>query len=117
MARKLVLLVEAEQPEGLSARKIIVESLRHHVVIAHNGAEALSLLKRTSPDVVLVHSHLEGHSCEDIIAEIRQHHSHVQVVALTPGATNLCGPVTTIDSMRPQDLVRFFEASADPQPA
>lgn len=117
MARRIVLLVEAEQPEGLSARKLIVESLRHHVVVAHNGAEALSLLGRIHPDVVLVHSHIEGQSCEDIITEIRQHHPHIKVVALTPGETSLCGPVVTIDSMRPQDLVRFFESQADPQPA
>lgn len=117
MARKLVLLVEASQPEGFSARKMIVESLSHQVVTAHSGAEALALLDRIQPDIVLVHSHLEGESCERIIAEIRQRAPHLAVAALIPGETNLRGPVVTIDSMRPQDLVRFFQSPADPQPA
>ena len=117
MARKLVLLVEARQPEGFSARKMIVESLSHHVVTAHNGPEALALLDRIQPDIVLVHSQIEGQSCERILAEIRRRAPHLKVVALTPGETNLRGPVVTLDSMRPQDLVRFFQSPADPQPA
>lgn len=116
MAQKTVLLVEAEQPQGLSARKLILENLRHHVVMAHNGSEALSLLQRIDPDIVLVHSHIDGQSCEDIVAEIRQHHPQLTVVALAPGATNLCGPVITIDSMQPDVLVRFLESEADAQP-
>lgn len=115
MARKIVLLVEAEQPDGLSARKMIVESLSHRVVTACNGDEALALLDRIHPDVVLVHSHIEGHSCGEIIANIRQRHPELKIVALTPGASSLCGPVITIDSMRPQDLVRFFDSLSDSQ--
>lgn len=117
MAQKLVLLVEAEQPEGLSARKMIVESLHHRVVIAHNGTEALALIERVHPDVVLIHSHIEGQSCEEVISEIRQRHPHLKVVALAPGAASLCGPVTTLNSMEPQELVRFFRSTLDSQPA
>lgn len=115
MARKIVLLVEAEQPEGLSARKIIVESLRHHVFLAHDSIEAFELMERIRPDIVLVHSHIEGQSCKEIAAEIRLRFPHISVVALTPGGFPLCGPIPVIDSMRPQDLVTFFESSADPQ--
>ncbi len=117
MARKLVLLVEARQPEGLSARKMIVESLHHRVVIAHNGSEALSLIERIHPDVVLVHSHIEGQSCEEITSEIRRLHPRLEVVALVPGASCACGPVTTLNSMEPQELVRFFQSAAGSQQA
>lgn len=117
MAQKLVLLVEAEQPEGLSARKMIVESLHHRVVMAHNGTQALSLLERVHPDVVLVHSHIEGQSCEEIIAAIHQRYPHLKVVALAPGASSQCGPVLTLNSMEPQELVRFFQSTAGSQPA
>jgi len=117
MAHKLVLLVESEQPEGISARKMILESLHHQVVIAHSGPGAFSLIDRVHPDVVLVHSHIEGQSCEDIIAMIRQRYPHLKVVALTPGVTSQCGPVITLNSMEPQELVRFFRSIADSQPA
>ncbi|MGC8549709.1 MAG: response regulator [Acidobacteriaceae bacterium] len=116
MAQKLVLLVEAEQPEGLSARKMIVESLHHRVVMAHNGKEALSLIECLHPDIVLIHSHIEGQSCEEITSEIRRLHPDLKVVALVPGANSLCGPVTTLNSMEPQELVRFFRSTADAQP-
>lgn len=113
MTRKLVLLVEAEQSEGLSARKIIVENLNHDVITAHDTAEALALLDSSKPDIALVHSEIEGQSCEEIIAEIQRRYPGVQAVALTPGATDLCGPVITINSMQPQELVRFFESPAE----
>jgi CheY-like chemotaxis protein len=117
MARKIVLLVEAEQPEGLSARKLIVESLRHHVFLAHNSEEALSLLQRIQPDVVLIHGLIEGQPCREIVMQIRRAYPKLTIVALTPGGIGLCGPAPVIDSSRPQDLVRFFESSEDPQPA
>jgi DNA-binding NtrC family response regulator len=117
MANKLVLLVEAEQPETFSARKIIVESLHHKVVMAHNGIDALALIERLHPDVVLVHSHIEGQSCEEIISGIRQRYPRLEVIALTPGASGVCGAVITLNSMDPQELVRFFQSTTDPQPA
>lgn len=116
MTRKIVLLVEAEQPEGLSARKIILESLSHHVVTARNRAEAMALLDRVQPDIAMVHSHIDGESCEETITEICRRVPNAQIVALTPGATSFCGPVVTIDSMRPQDLVKFFESPANTRP-
>lgn len=117
MARKIVLLVEAEQPEGLSARKLIVENLRHHVFLAHDGDEALALLERVQPDVVLVHGLIERQPCREIVAQIRHAFPHLAIVALTPGGIGLCGPTPVIDSLRPQELVRFFDSQEDPQPA
>lgn len=117
MVRKVVLLVETEQQEGLSARKIILENLNCEVLTARNAAEALDILDRVQPDIALVHGIIEGQSCEEIISIIQQRCPGIRMVALVPGAAGLCGPVVTLDSMRPQDLVRFFESSADPQPA
>lgn len=112
MVRKIILLVEAEHPDGPSARRLIVERLKHHVVTAHSQPEALELLKRVQADVVLIHSQIEGQSCQEMAGAIQQRFPQICVVALTPGGTGLCGSITTIDSLRPQDLVNFLQSPA-----
>ncbi len=112
MAKNTVVLVEAEQTDGLSARKLIVEGLRCQVIMAHSGREALAVLSQTPADIVLVHSSIENESCEDLISAIRQGFPSTRVAALAPGGMGLCGPVITIDSLRPQELVSYFKSTA-----
>ena len=110
MARRIVLIVEEEQPDGLSARKLILESLQHHVIIAYSAKEALHMLDRMKVDVVLVHTALHDDSCEELVGEIKGRYPSTNVVALSPGGSELCGPVATLDSLRPEQLVRYFSA-------
>jgi hypothetical protein len=39
-------MVEVEQPEGIPARKLILEAARHNVITGYNGKDALELLRR-----------------------------------------------------------------------
>lgn len=112
MVEKTVLLVDAVRPGSISARKVILESRGHLVVLAHSGIEALTILEHIHTDIVLVHSHMDEPPCMEVINEIQRRFPRITVVALTPGANALCGSVHTIDSMRPQDLVRFLEQPA-----
>jgi DNA-binding NtrC family response regulator len=113
MDRQMVLIVEAEQPEGLSARKLIIESLKHHVIAAYSRQEALEILERIPVDVALVHSGVHGNCCEELVEEIRDRFPNVAVVGLSPGGTEVCGPVPTLDSLRPEQLVHYFEERPD----
>lgn len=108
MVRKIILIIEAEQPEGVSARKLILESLQHHVLIAYSAKEALQILTRAKVDTVLVHTALYGDSCEEFVDQLRSLYPGTTVVALSPGGSELCGPVKTLDSLRPEQLVRYF---------
>ena len=50
-------MIEEEQPEGLSARKLVVETVKHNVLTAYNAKDGVDLLKRfPNVDAILVHS-------------------------------------------------------------
>ena len=49
----VVLMIEEEQPEGLSARKLVVETAKHNVLTAYNAKEGIDLL-RCFPNIDVV---------------------------------------------------------------
>ncbi|WP_124848213.1 hypothetical protein [Acidipila sp. EB88] len=76
-------MIETEQPEGLSARKLVVETARHNVLTAYNSKEGLDLLHRfPKVDAVLVHAQLA--KCEEMIAEIRRTHPEMPIIVASP---------------------------------
>ena len=57
MKSLVILMIEEEQPEGLSARKLVVETVKHNVLTAYNAEDGIDLLKRfPNVDAVLVHA-------------------------------------------------------------
>lgn len=108
MKRLLILAVEVEQPEGLSSRKLILESLKHNVVTAFSGEEALELLTRVKPDIALVHSHVQNPSCEDLVPELKRHSPEMKVAVLSPSDSVCSTEDFRINSLQPAQLVRFF---------
>ena len=59
MKSLVVLMIEMEQPEGLSSRKLIIETAKHNVLTAYNAEVGLDLLRRfPNVDLALVHSSL-----------------------------------------------------------
>jgi hypothetical protein len=66
-------MVEVEQPEGISARKLILETARHNVITAYTGKGALELLRRfPNVDVAVVHTEQEDTSFEKTISQPRK---------------------------------------------
>lgn len=105
-SRLLILIVEVEQPEGLSSRKLIIESMKHNVVTAYSGEEALELLSRCSFDIALVHSAVRDIPCEKLIARLRAMQPSIMVGVITPSDHD-CGEDKYLDSLRPDELVQF----------
>ncbi len=55
----VMLMIEEEQPEGLSARKLVVETAKHNVLTAYKAEDGIEPLRRfPNIDVVLVHASL-----------------------------------------------------------
>ncbi len=79
----VVLMIEHEQPEGLSARKLVVETAKHNVLTAYSSEEGLRLLDRfPNVDAVLVHGLLAN--CEAIIAEVLKRNQKMPVIVAAP---------------------------------
>jgi response regulator RpfG family c-di-GMP phosphodiesterase len=107
--RLLVLIVEVEQPEGLSSRKLIIESMKHNVVTAYSGGEALDLLARLRPDIVLIHKNVISPSCKDLVIEIQRTYPDLQTAVLSPTQEICSTEDHQINSLEPTQLVRFFK--------
>ncbi len=85
---KLVLLmIEQEQPEGLSARKLVVETAKHNVLTAYNLEDGIALLRRfPNVDAVLIHGLIPR--CDDVIGQVRAMMPEMPVIVAAPVATH-----------------------------
>jgi hypothetical protein len=102
-------MLEAEQPEGLSSRKLVVETAKHNVLTAYSAENGLNLLRRfPNVDVVLVHEALlEEHP--GLFEEIRKECAKVPIILASPFArTRRDGCDYFVDSLHPQALLTLL---------
>ncbi len=106
MSELVILMMETEQPEGLSARKLVVETAKHNVITAYRPDYGLALLRRfPKVDAILLHSSLL-HPETDLIAQVREINAESPIIVACPsrGAT-FPGADFVIESHRPQELL------------
>jgi CheY-like chemotaxis protein len=113
-------MVEVEQPEGISARKLILEAARHNVITAYNGKDALELLRRfPNVDVAVVHTELEDTSFENTVRQLKKIRRDLSIVGISPALDrHVKGLDHLISSYDPQLLLqllaeRFEAATSD----
>ena len=113
MASLVVLMMEEEQPEGLSARKLVVETAKHNVLTAYTLADGLDLLHRfPKVDAVLVHSRLLQEK-QDLQGEVRRSCPGKPIILATPFANDKRPEADYIvDSHKPHEVVKLL-ASGD----
>jgi DNA-binding response OmpR family regulator len=113
----VVLMVEVEQPEGISSRKLILETARHNVLTAYSGDGAVSLLQRfPNVDLAIIHTELEGKDFESTVRRLKEVRADLYIVAITPlDSSKPHGVDFVLPSYNPQELLEFlakrFEAS------
>jgi response regulator RpfG family c-di-GMP phosphodiesterase len=107
----VVLMIEVEQPEGLSARKLVLESAKHNVLTAYTGHYGLKLLRRfPNVDIVVVHRFVEGMPAEDIIRQVKEIAPKVPVILLSPLVdAEALGAQYVIPSHEPQMILTLLE--------
>lgn len=83
--RVIVLMIEIEQPEGLSARKLVLETAKHNVITAYSGAHGIELFRRfPDMDAVVVHVDLQDLPFPEVVRQIRRIRPEVPIIALSP---------------------------------
>jgi hypothetical protein len=102
-------MLEEEQPEGLSARKLVVETVKHNVLTAYNLKDGMDLLRRfPNVDMILVHFSLLSRDPE-LLHEVRSLCPDKPIILASPfGQETRPEANYVIDSHRPQDLVAFL---------
>ncbi|HWR16331.1 MAG TPA: hypothetical protein VN577_16000 [Terriglobales bacterium] len=112
MYRLTVLMIEVEQPEGLSSRKLMVEGAKQNVLTAYSGDEGLELFAKNDIHVVVIHSKLTNPGAKEVVEKIRQKSRDIPIIGLSPNDADM-GPVTmTISSFEPNKLVEVVKEYA-----
>jgi response regulator RpfG family c-di-GMP phosphodiesterase len=117
IVRLVVLMVEVEQPEGISARKLILETAHHNVITAYSGDDAFKLLQRfPNVDLAVVHTELEGKAFESTVSLLKGVRSDLYIIAISPVVSaEPEGVNIVLSSHNPQELLDFlagrFEAA------
>lgn len=119
--RLVVLMIEVEQPEGISARKLLLETARHNVITAYGGNVGLALLRRfPNVDVAVVHTELADSSFDQTVDNLKAINPRLPVIGITPVADrHPSGTDYMISSHDPQALLTLladrFDAALSPE--
>jgi DNA-binding response OmpR family regulator len=108
--RVIVLMIEIEQPEGLSARKLVLETSKHNVITAYGGSMGIKLFKRFSNvDAVVVHLDVQDMPFGEVVRQIREIRPSIPIIALSPvGNVVLEGVDYVIPSHEPQAILKVL---------
>ncbi|HWG49052.1 MAG TPA: hypothetical protein VN669_05120 [Candidatus Acidoferrales bacterium] len=113
MVRPIFLIAEIEPPEGLSARKLVLETGKFNVITAYSLEEALDTLV-VFPKVhgVILHTSMcHDMECSDVIAEIKSKFPDMLVIALSPTMSHTYKAADeTISSHEPQELLNLLRS-------
>ena len=101
----VVLMIEHEQPEGLSARKLVMETAKHNVLTAYTPEEGLDLLRRfPNVSLVLVHAMVLDHL--PLLREVRDIAGNIPIVVASPQPSHSYeGADFVVSSHDPQALL------------
>jgi response regulator RpfG family c-di-GMP phosphodiesterase len=107
----VVLMIEVEQPEGLSARKLVLETAKHNVLTSYSAKHGLEMLKRfPNVDLVVVHLYVNDLPAQEVIRKVKEIAPKKPVVLLSPLADGQAlGAEYVIPSYEPQMILTLLE--------
>ena len=105
------LIIESERTDGLSTRKLLLESAKHNVVTAYSGKEGVEMYKRfPRVDAVCIEAELKDLKGANVAASIRKHNPKIRIVGLSPRVGAHCEWADeTINSHDPNALLELLE--------
>jgi hypothetical protein len=112
----VILMIEAEQPEGLSARKLVVETAKHNVLTAYSTGDGLRLLKlHPNVDAILVHANCAVED-PDLLPRIREQEPDIPLILASPFANMGSQHADfVIDSHNPHEILRLLAGEIQPR--
>lgn len=105
------LIIETEPSQGLSTRKLLLESAKHNVITAYSGKEGIEMFKRfPNVDAICIDAELNDLSGSDVAKKVRSANPKIRVVGLSPRLAARCDWADqTIDSHDPAALLKLLE--------
>ncbi len=110
MARPVFLIVEVEQPDGLSTRKLILETAKYNVLTAHSGREGLEIAHKHPVDAIILHHGMKDVPLDKLARQLKRLCREVPLVYLAPGNTARMQPADhVLDSHDPRALLTLMQ--------
>ena len=112
-------MAEVEPPEGISTRKLVLETGKFNVLTAYSQEEVLEALQKfPAVEAVVLHISLCPGTCEQIINRLKKLVPHIKVIVLAPQpGGNLRSADHEISSHEPQELLTLARSLfGDPRP-
>jgi DNA-binding NtrC family response regulator len=114
MARATFLVIEPDQPEGLSSRKLVLETAKHNVLTAHSHKEGLEILGKHSVDAVVVHASVDDIPCGKVVESIKSQQPQMPVILISPTGLDQCTSADIVlGSHNPEELLNELEEITD----
>lgn len=109
--RLTFLIIEAEPKDGLSTRKLLLESAKHNVITAYSGREGTCMFQRfPRVDVVCIDAELPDLKGSKVAETIRDSNPDIRIVALSPRLAAKCDWADrTVNSHDPNALLKLLE--------
>ena len=105
------LIIESEPSEGLSTRKLLLESAKHNVITAYSGKEGVEMFKRfPNVDAICIDAELEDLKGPEVAKNVKNTNPKIRIVGLSPRLAARCDWADeTIDSHDPAALLKLLE--------
>lgn len=81
------IMIVDDEPEVAEVLAMSLNRQGHQTTVVHSGAEALQLLRGTSPDALFLDVSMPGLNGLDVMAEVRRLRPTLAVVIITGNAT------------------------------
>ena len=105
------ILVIDDQEEILTSVRLLLEREGHHVLTASNGEEGLALFRLENAHLVIVDYFMPKMSGEDVVKEIRQLNTEVQILL----QTGYAGEKPPLEMMRLLDIQGYHSKTDGPE--
>jgi len=107
--RLAFLIVESEPSQGLSTRKLLLESAKHNVVTAYSSEEGIRMFERfPSVDAVVIDSGLRGN--ERLATQVKEQNPKIRIVCICPWeAAQESWADETVNSHDPAALLKLLQ--------
>jgi CheY-like chemotaxis protein len=109
--RLAFLVVEAEPVQGLSTRKLLLESAKHNVITAYSPQEGVVMFQRfPHVDAVAVDGGFGEAACAELAKTLKKQKKNVKIVAFIPNVGGQCDWADeTISSHDPAGLLSLLQ--------
>ncbi len=109
--RLAFLVIETEPAQGLSTRKLLLESAKHNVLTAYSPSEGTQMFQRfPHVDVVAIDGSFGPAACGDLVQQLKTVDGDIRVVAFVPNVSARCDWAReTVSSHDPAALLKLLE--------